>query len=47
MNEWQLQEIQVAVQEADLAAPDEFVSHQEVQAWLQTWGTERERKAPQ
>ena len=47
MTEWQIQEIQAAVQEADPAAPDEFVPHQEVQAWLQTWGTERERKAPQ
>ena len=46
MNEWQIQEIQAAVQEADLAAPDEFVPHQEVQAWLQTWGTKRERETP-
>lgn len=46
MNEWQIQEIQAAVQEADLAGPDEFVPHREVQAWLQTWGTERERKTP-
>ena len=47
MNEWQIQETQAAVQEADLAAPDEFVLHHEVQTWLQTWGTKRERKTPQ
>ena len=46
MNEWQIQEIQAAVQEADAAAPDEFIPHQEVQAWLHSWGTKGERKAP-
>ena len=46
MNEWQIQEIQTAVQEADVAGPDEFIPHQDVQVWLQTWGTKRERKAP-
>ena len=45
MNEWQIQEIQAA-QEADAAAPDEFIPHQEVQAWLHSWGTKGERKAP-
>ena len=46
MNEWQIQETQAALQEADAAAPTEFIPHEKVQAWLQSWGTERERKAP-
>ena len=46
MNEWQIQETQAAVQEADAADLDEFIPHEKVQAWLHSWGTKRERKAP-
>jgi predicted transcriptional regulator len=46
MNEWQVQEIQTTVQEADAADPAEFIPHEEVQTWLHSWGTKRERKAP-
>ena len=46
MNEWQIQEIQAAVQEADAAAPDNFIPYQKVQTWLHRWGTKGERKTP-
>lgn len=46
MNEWQIQETQAAVQEADIADEDGFVPHEKVQTWLSSWGTKRERKAP-
>lgn len=45
INEWQTKAIREAVDRADL--PDaRFVDDEEVQAWLATWGTAKERKPP-
>ena len=45
VNEWQVKEIQKAVQLADL--PDaKFAEHKEVAGWLETWGTGKEKKPP-
>lgn len=42
---WQIQQIEEAVQQAD--SPDaEWVSHEDVSAWLKTWGSEDETTAP-
>ena len=42
---WQIQAIEVAIQEADLPET-EWIDHDNVSAWLQTWGTEDETTAP-
>lgn len=44
--EWQIQAIQEAVNKADTAKADDFVDHDKVVNWLDTWGTEDESKAP-
>jgi predicted transcriptional regulator len=44
VNEWQIQEIEATVREADAAGPDEFIPHDTVKEWLHSWGTKRERK---
>jgi len=42
LNEWQTKAISEAVKRAD--RPDaKFYDHEEVDAWLATWGTPRER----
>jgi RHH-type transcriptional regulator, rel operon repressor / antitoxin RelB len=40
---WQLDEIQVGVRELD---EGRGVGHNDVSAWLRSWGGKRERKAP-
>ena len=40
---WQLDEIQAGIKELD---EGRGVSHDKVTAWLRSWGTKRERKAP-
>jgi RHH-type transcriptional regulator, rel operon repressor / antitoxin RelB len=42
---WQIQQIEEAIEQAD--RPDaEWVSHEKVSEWLNTWGDEDERSAP-
>jgi predicted transcriptional regulator len=44
-NEWQVQEIKKAVKKAD--QPDaKFLDHEEVVAWLDTWGSDKEKEPP-
>ncbi len=43
-NEWQVQEIKRTVKKADQKGA-EFIDHEEVAAWLDTWGSKKE-KAP-
>ena len=45
-NEWQVQEIEEAVAEADTASPDQFVDNDTVMAWMETWGTSHESQPP-
>ena len=42
---WQIQAIETAVQQAD-DPQTEWIAHEEVSAWLSTWGTESETSAP-
>lgn len=42
---WQIQQIQEAVQLAD-QPETEWIAHEEVSTWLNTWGTEDEKPAP-
>ena len=41
--EWQLEETEAAIGELDAG---KSVSHEKVAAWLSSWGTPREKKAP-
>jgi len=41
--EWQLGELRAASQELDAGLA---VKHEDVAAWLTTWGTKKEKKAP-
>lgn len=43
INEWQVEEIERAVREAERGR---FVEHKKVSAWLTSWGTRREGKRP-
>ena len=44
-NEWQIREIKKAVKKAD--QPDaKFIDHEDVVAWLDSWGTKSEKKPP-
>ena len=45
-NEWQVLEIKEVLAEADTAGPDQFVDNDTVMAWMETWGTDHERKPP-
>jgi RHH-type transcriptional regulator, rel operon repressor / antitoxin RelB len=42
---WQIQQIEAAVKQAD-SSEAEWVSHEAVSDWLNTWGTEDETIAP-
>lgn len=44
-NEWQIKAIRKAVERADRRGT-KFLAHDEVDAWLATWGTSQERKPP-
>jgi len=44
-NEWQIRAIKEAVKKAD--RPDaKFIDHENVVAWLDSWGTKNEKKPP-
>lgn len=43
--EWQIGEIRKRVELADRPGA-KFVSHDEIESWLKTWGAKKERKAP-
>lgn len=43
--EWQIGEIKKAIVKADKPGA-KFMDHEEVEAWLKTWGTKNEKKAP-
>jgi predicted transcriptional regulator len=45
VNEWQIAQTRKAIAEADAGGP--FVSHEDMAAWLLSWGTEDERPAPE
>jgi RHH-type rel operon transcriptional repressor/antitoxin RelB len=45
LNEWQTQIISTAVKRADLSGA-KFIDHEKVDAWLDSWGTPKERKLP-
>jgi RHH-type transcriptional regulator, rel operon repressor / antitoxin RelB len=42
---WQIQAIEVALEQAD-HPETEWIAHEDVSAWLKTWGTENETTAP-
>ena len=46
LNEWQVKAIKKAVNKAD-SSDAKFVAHEDVSAWLETWGTENEKEPPQ
>jgi len=46
INEWQVEEIRKAVEEADRPGA-KFIDHEEIEAWLKTWGTKNERTPPE
>ena len=43
-NAWQVGETRLAVEKADAGGP--FVPHEDVAAWLQSWGTDDEAPPP-
>ena len=43
INEWQVQGIQAAIDSLDQG---EGIPHEDVQAWVASWGGKRERRAP-
>jgi RHH-type rel operon transcriptional repressor/antitoxin RelB len=46
LNEWQVKAIKKALSKAD--SPDaKLAAHEDVSAWLETWGTENEKEPPQ
>jgi RHH-type transcriptional regulator, rel operon repressor / antitoxin RelB len=46
LNEWQVKAIKKAVSDAE--SPDaKFAAHEDVSAWLDTWGKEAEKEPPQ
>lgn len=45
VNEWQVKAIREAVARAD-RRDAKFLAHDEVDAWLASWGTSQERKPP-
>lgn len=44
-NEWQVQEIKDSVTKAD-RTDAKFASHEEVSAWLDLWGSKKEKTPP-
>ncbi len=45
VNEWQIQEIKKAVKKADKPNA-KFIDHEDVVAWLDSWGTKNKKKPP-
>jgi predicted transcriptional regulator len=46
LNEWQVKAIKNAVNKAD-RSDAKFAAHEDVSAWLETWGKENEKEPPQ
>ena len=44
LNEWQIKAIKAGIKDADAG---NFVSDEEVKAWVESWGSKKERKRPQ
>jgi predicted transcriptional regulator len=44
-NAWQIEQIEEAVKEAD-KPEQEWISHEQVSSWLDSWGTEDEKDVP-
>jgi RHH-type rel operon transcriptional repressor/antitoxin RelB len=44
-NEWQIQEINKTIREADRPGA-KFAEHEDVVAWLKTWGSKKEKYPP-
>lgn len=44
--EWQIGEIKRRVKLADKPGA-KFIPHEDIEAWLQSWGTKKERKPPE
>ena len=44
VNAWQVEEIRRAVEKADAGGP--FVAHEDVDRWLESWGTDDEEEPP-
>lgn len=42
---WQVNAIRTAIEKAD-SGKAKFASHEQVTAWLNSWGTDKDRKAP-
>lgn len=42
---WQIQSIETAIEEAD-SGKAKFADHDEVVAWLKTWGSDKKKAAP-
>lgn len=45
LNEWQIARTRKAIEKADAGGP--FVSHEEMSAWLLSWGTTNELPPPE
>lgn len=45
VNDWQVRAIKKAVESADKPGA-KFIDHEEVMAWVDTWGTKKEKKRP-
>ena len=45
INEWQIQETLKTIHKADQPGA-EFVDHEKVASWLDTWGSRKEEEAP-
>ncbi len=44
-NEWQIQEIKKTIREANRPGA-KFAEHEDVVAWLKTWGSKKEKEPP-
>jgi predicted transcriptional regulator len=44
LDAWQVEEIRKAVEKADAGGP--FCAHEDVMAWLESWGTDNELDPP-
>ena len=44
LNEWQIKAIKAGIKDAD---EGRLVEHEKVEAWVESWGSKKERKRPQ
>jgi predicted transcriptional regulator len=47
LSDWQEMAVREAVAAADLASAEDFVEHEQVKAWLASWGTDHEESSVQ